>query len=122
MSKTIWGISAAVIAAIIAAVLAASQGLLTEEAEKRPMAEAQSDGAQRDSAPAPESPAAGTTEGDASVADQAADAETGAELEEEAQSYVEQLGEPRYEPIQMESASGFAAPEQTVAPRDTEAG
>lgn len=40
-----------------------------------------------------------------------------AALEEEAKSYVEQLGEPSEEPIQMESAAGFASPQQTVESR-----
>lgn len=139
MSKTILGVTVAGVAVIVAVVFATSQGLLTDELSSRtaddgPTASSPSasgspdaenggspggdDGTGPDSE---EGRLADTDEGAAPDTDKGKDdAETA--LEEEAKSYVEQLGEPSDEPMQMESATGFTSADQTVESREGHAG
>lgn len=114
MSKATWGVTVAVVAAIVAVVFAASQGLLTEETAMPTAGDSQTTGSQADGTSTAESRE--TSEGgEPATGDGADDAE--AALEAEAESYVEQLGEPTDEPIRVESAEGFASPDQPVASR-----
>jgi len=128
MSKTTWGVVVAVVAALIV-VLAASRGYLPIGTESEETGVASDSGT-----PVPaeggadgERETAGTNGSGESAATREAGEEsaTGASsprqeesdtaLQEEAESYVEQLGVATEEPLEMGSAEQFAAPDQPVA-------
>lgn len=109
MSKATWGVIGAGVAVVVAAVFVVSKEFwfLTGDTATQTTGEREvSESTVRAEATAQE-PAA-------SLESQAG---SDAALQEEAESYVEQLAEPSDEPIQMGSAEQFVAPDQRVSPQ-----
>jgi len=112
MTKTTWGISGVVVAAVLAIVFAASQDYFGgQQAE---MAR-QSAAGETGSASTVESGEAGQDSSRVSADD------SQAALQEEAESYVKELGAASGEPLQLQGAAGFTSPDQPVATGEADA-